>query len=108
MYYNRLFCDAIGANTEVKHPYKYGSKKSYIKVDCETKDYVYESGTDKKSSLDSIQQATFFSTLTKKKPAVVIFDTDGIYGKYETRIKASSEKVGIKFIWVKNESMGKN
>lgn len=108
LYYNNLFCESVGGNTEVKHSYQYGSKRSYIKVDCETKNFVYEGGIDKRSSLDSIQQAIFFSTLTKKKPAIVIFDTNGKYGKYERRIKASADKIGIKFIRVKYESMGKN
>ncbi len=108
LYYNKLFCDSLGGDTEVKHTYKYGTKKSFIKVDCETKDYVYEGGIDKRSSLDSIQQAIFFSTLTNKKPAIVIFDTDDKYGKYENRIKAAADKMGIKYIWVENESMGKN
>ena len=32
---------------------------------------------DKRSSLDSLQQALFFSVLTGKRPAVVISGTDG-------------------------------
>lgn len=53
-YYNDLFCTSLGGQREVKHDYKYGAKKSYVKVDCETVDYVYEGGMDKRSSLDSI------------------------------------------------------
>ena len=45
---------------------------------------------DKYSSLDSIQQALFFAFLTDKKPAVVIYDTDGIKGKIEYRMKKSA------------------
>lgn len=33
---------------------------------------VWEGGLDKRSSLDSIQQALFFSILTGKEPGVVI------------------------------------
>ncbi len=108
-YYNNLFCTSVGGQREVKHYYKYGSnKKSYIKVDCETTDYVYEGGMDKRSSLDSIQQAFFFSILTKKKPAIVVFDTDGRFGKYEHRLKLVSNRLGVKFNRIKNESLGKN
>ena len=63
-------------------------------------EYVIEGGLDKRSSLDSIQQAVFASTLTGKKPAVAIYDTNGTWGKYEHRIYSSAKKLGIKFFWV--------
>ncbi len=107
-YYNDLFCASLGGQREVRHYYKYGTKKSYIKVDCETKDYVYEGGLDKRSSLDSIQQVIFFSILTKKKPAVIVFDTDNQVGKYEHRIKLVANRLGVKFDRIKNESLGTN
>ena len=53
-----------------------------MKVDCETSTTVYEGGLDKRSSLDSLQQALFFSVLTGKRPAVVIYDTDGKEGQF--------------------------
>ena len=34
-------------------------------------------GLDRRSSLDSVQQALFYASLTGKMPAVVIYDTDG-------------------------------
>ena len=43
-----------------------------MEVDCETGTMVYEGGLDKRSSLDSVQQALFFSHVTGKRPAVVI------------------------------------
>ncbi|OIR23932.1 hypothetical protein BGC33_08625 [Bathymodiolus thermophilus thioautotrophic gill symbiont] len=97
-YYNNIFCDSLGGKRETKHYYKYSNKQSFIKIDCETESYVYEGGLDKRSSLDSIQQAIFFSILTSKKPAIVVFDTDNIYGKYEYRLKAVADKLKIKFI----------
>lgn len=97
-YYNNIFCDSLNGKRETKHYYKYSTKQSFIKIDCETESYVYEGGLDKRSSLDSIQQAMFFSILTNKKPAIVVFDTDNIYGKYEYRLKAVADKLKIKFI----------
>ena len=41
-------------------------------VDCETADVVYEGGLDRRSSLDSVQQALFAAAFTGKEPAVVI------------------------------------
>lgn len=94
-YYNDLFCDKVNGKREVRHYY---GKNAYILVDCETRNYVYEGGKDKRSSLDSVQQAVFASILTNKKPAIVIFDTNNKIGKYEHRIKSVADKLKIKFI----------
>ena len=59
--------------------------------------YVIEGGLDKRSSLDSVQQTLFASTLTGKKPVIVIYDTDGIEGRFEYRIKTVAKNLGIKF-----------
>lgn len=48
---------------------------------------------DRRSSLDSIQQALFFSYLTGKKPAVVIYDTDSKLGRFEYQIIKACEKM---------------
>ena len=92
--YNKIFCASVGGVTETRHRYP----KGHVKVDCETSDSVYEGGLDKRSSLDSLQQAVFFSVLTGKEPVVVIYDTDGKVGKYEYRIMKACEKVGVKFL----------
>ena len=55
--------------------------KRHGEDDIETASEVIEGGLDKRSSLDSIQQAIFASTLTGKKPAVAIYDSDGNWGK---------------------------
>ena len=62
---------------------------------------VYEGGLDKRSSLDSLQQALFFSSLTDKQPAVVIYDTDGHVGKYEHRIRVACEKANVRFLTIR-------
>ena len=95
--YNRIFCASVGGVTETRHRYP----KGYVKVDCETSDSVYEGGLDKRSSLDSLQQAVFFSVLTGKEPVVVIYDRDGKLGKYEYRIMKACEKVGVRFLRVR-------
>lgn len=98
-YYNQLFCESVGGKTETSHSYQYpDNKKSYVKIDCETETTVYEGGIDKRSSLDSIQQALFFSILTKKEPAVVIYDTDAKVGNYEYRIQSVCERAKIRYI----------
>lgn len=66
-------------------------------MDCETADTVYEMGLDKRSSLDSIQQAVFAAHLTGKRPAVVIFDTDNQEGIYEYRIRVVAETMGVRY-----------
>ena len=68
-------------------------------MDCETADTVYEGGLDKRSSLDSVQQALFFAALTGKEAAGVIYDTDGQVGKYEHRIRVACVMGGVVFIW---------
>ena len=96
--FNESLCHSLGGTTEVRHSYPYGDgQESFVVVDCETDGFVIEGGLDKRSSLDSLQQALFFSSLTGKKPAVVIYDTDGKIGKYEHRIRVSCEKAGVLF-----------
>ena len=73
-------------------------KTAYVRVDIETDLEVIEGGLDnKQGSLDSVQQALFFSYLTNKKAVVVIYDTDNRIGKYEHQIKKACQKVGIEF-----------
>ena len=98
--HNAAFCASVGGITEVRHGYTYPGGTGYVLVDCETADTVYEGGLDKRSSLDSVQQAIFFSVLTGKTPAVVVYDTDGVLGRFEYRIRVACEVVGVEFIRV--------
>ena len=96
--YNKIYCDSIGGQTEVRHDYTTDAgENGYVIVDCETDTEVIEGGLDKRSSLDSIQQALFFAFLTGKKPVIVIYDTDGIEGKIEYRIKIGAAHAGVGF-----------
>ena len=97
------FCAAVGGVTEVRHDYDHG----YIRTDCETTEHVIEAGLDKRSSLDSIQQAVFASTLTGKIPVVVIYDTDGKEGKWQFRIREAAEKLGVPYIVINAKDPGR-
>ena len=97
-YYNKFFCHKLKGKTESKHYYNYANHRSYILIDCETKTRVYEGGLDKRSSLDSVQQAIFAAFLTNKEAVVVIYDTDGKLGKYEHRIQTVAQNLGIRFL----------
>ena len=94
---NRLFCQSMGGQTETRHYYTFAGGRSYINVDCETAIMVYEGGLDKRSSLDSIQQAIFAGYITGKRPAVVIYDTDRREGQFEYRIKTVCQQVGVRY-----------
>ena len=103
-FYNMALARKLDGETEVTFEYEYGLKgntplTASIRIDIVTDEYVIEVGKDKRSSLDSIQQAVFASTLSGKKPAVAIYDTDGWWGKYEHRVLAAAKELDVKFIW---------
>ena len=91
------FCAVVSGKEQVRHYYDYPGGRGYIVVDCETDSHVWEGGLDKRSSLDSLQQAIFASALTGKEPAIVIFDRDGEIGKYEHRISVAAKAAGVRF-----------
>ena len=95
--YNRWFCTRVNGETATRHGYTSAGGRGYVEVDCETGTMVYEGGLDKRSSLDSVQQALFFSHVTGKRPAVVIYDTDGREGRYEYRIRVACRKAGVRY-----------
>ena len=90
-------CALFNGETDIRHGYTSAGGRSYVEVDCETGTMVYEGGLDKRSSLDSVQQALFFSHVTGKRPAVVIYDTDGREGWFEYRIRMACWKAGVRF-----------
>lgn len=95
---NDAFCASVGGRREVRHYYKDATgKRRYISVDCETATHVYEGGLEKRSSLDSVQQALFAAELTGKQPAVVIYDTDGVEGDIEHRIRTAAKRAAVKY-----------
>ena len=102
--FNIALAALLNGRTEVSFSYDYGKSgntplTASIRIDIVTNEYAIEGGLDKRTSLDSIQQAVFASTLSGKEPAVAVYDTDGLWGKYEQRIWAVANKLGIKFFW---------
>ncbi len=109
-FFNLRLANYLGGKTEVTYNYDYNingksPRLGSIRIDIVTDQYVIEGGLDKRSSLDSIQQAVFASTLTGKKPAVAIYDTNGSWGKYEHRIYSTAKELGIKFFWVSRDQV---
>ncbi|WP_099826172.1 hypothetical protein [Oceaniglobus indicus] len=93
-----VLCSLIlGGETEVSHPYSVGYDLHRIRVDCETPDAVIEVGLDKRSSLDSLQQALFAASLTGKRPVIAMIDTDGREGPFELRIRTAAEMAGVDY-----------
>ncbi len=96
--WNERQCAGVGGKTEVSHSFQWSGGTKSIRIDCETHNAVFEGGRDKRSSLDSsIQQAFFASSITGKKPVIVIFDSDGKVGQYEHRIARATLKAGVQY-----------
>ncbi|WP_264212448.1 hypothetical protein [Leisingera thetidis] len=95
-YYITLLCGALfGGTPETVHGFSYPGGAASIRVDCEGKNRVVEFGLDKRSSLDSIQQAMFAADVTGKEAVVVLIDTDGKMGRYEWRIARAANAAGV-------------
>jgi len=54
-----ILCAMLGGEPEVRHSYAIDGSEHYVRLDCETQTYAIEVGLDKRSSLDSVQQAEF-------------------------------------------------
>ena len=106
-YFNQQLAAHFGGQTEVIIDFNYNSegnapKQSSVRIDIVTDQYAIEGGLDKRSSLDSIQQAVFAASQLSLKPAVAIYDTDNSWGKYEHRIWTAAKELGVKYFWVSN------
>ena len=106
--YNRWFCTRVNGETATRHGYTSAGGRGYVEVDCETGTTVYEGGLDKRTSLDSVQQALFFSHVTGKRPAVVMYDTDGREGRYEYRIRVACRKAGVRYEVFRKRPVGRS
>ena len=62
-----VICAILNGETEVRHQYSIEQGSHYVQVDCETETHVIEVGLDKRSSLDSAQQAGFAGWVSGKK-----------------------------------------
>ena len=109
-YYNQQLATHFGGQTEVSIDFNYSfegnaTKQASVRIDIVTDQYAIEGGLDKRSSLDSIQQAVFAASQLGLKPAVAIYDTDGSWGKYEHRIWTAAKELDIKYFWVTNREV---
>lgn len=87
----------LGGAPEQPVPYNVGYDLHHIRVDCVTDTAVIEVGLDKRSSLDSVQQALFAAHLTGKAPQVILIDTDGREGPFELRVKIAAGAAGVAY-----------
>ncbi len=97
-YFTAILCSLLlGGEDEVRHPYNVGYDMHFIRVDCENDTHVLEVGLDKRSSLDSVQQALFAAHVTGKIPMVVMIDTDGREDRFEYRIRTAAQMAGVEY-----------
>lgn len=97
-HFTAILCSLLlSGEAEVRHNYDVGYEQGFIRVDCETPGAVLEVGLDKRSSLDSVQQALFAAHLTGKAPMVVMIDTDGHEDRYEFRIRTAARMAGVEY-----------
>ncbi len=95
-FYIALLCGALfGGRPEVVHDFTYPGGAASIRVDCENANRVVEFGLDKRSSLDSVQQALFAAEITGKEPVIVIIDRDREMGRFEWRIALAANAAGV-------------
>lgn len=94
-----ILCAMFMGEEEVRLDYALG----WIRMDCVTETHVIEVGLDSRSSLDSLQQATFAATLIDREPMVLIVDTDGRVGRYEYRIREAARASGVTYLNLKLE-----
>lgn len=92
-----IICEMLSGEPEVRRHYTIDQGSHYVRVDCETATHVIEVGLDKRSSLDSVQQAEFFGWITGKKPMVIIVDRDGIESEIEYQIETSARRFGVEY-----------
>lgn len=95
-YFIAALCGAMfGGTAETPHEFTYPSGAAAIRVDCETDTRVIEFGLDKRSSLDSLQQALFAAEVTGKEAVLVLIDRDQHMGRYEWRIARAANIAGV-------------
>ncbi len=92
-----MLCSFLGnSDTETRQYFDNQGDRRYVRVDCETENFVVEVGLDNTdSNRDSIHQAVFASIQTGKIPYVVLIDTDGEEGRFEQEMRRVTERLGI-------------
>lgn len=88
----------FGGEAEPRIPVTIHAAQSYIVPDCVTQGHAIEVGLDRRSSLDSLQQALFAAEMTDREPMIVLVDTDGGEDIYEFRIKTAARRAGVPYV----------
>lgn len=92
-----IVCAMLGGEPEVRHSYEIADGARYVRLDCETETHAIEVGLDKRSSLDSVQQAEFAAWLAGKEPMVILINRDGIEGAMEYRVETAARRLGVAY-----------
>ena len=92
-----ILCAMLGGEPEVRHSYVIEEAEHYVRLDCETETHAIEVGLDKRSSLDSVQQAEFAGWLAEKNPMVILIDSDGVEGTIEYRVRTAAKRLGVAY-----------
>jgi predicted RecB family endonuclease len=98
-----IICAMLGDEPEARHRHTIDAGYFDIIVDCETDTQVIEVGLDKRSSLDSVQQADFAGWITGKSPMVLLVDTDATEGRFEFRIRTAATRLGVTYETISDE-----
>lgn len=94
-----LCAGLLGGEAEVRVPYAIDAGEHHVRIDCLTDTDAIEVGLDnKRSSLDSVQQALFAADLTGRRPVVVLIDTDGQEDAMQYRIERAARRSDVRFI----------
>lgn len=98
VYLTAFLCAMLGGEAEVPYSYSIAEGRREIRVDCETPTQVIEVGMDgKRSSFDSVVQASVAAHLTGKAPMIVIIDTNGVEDGEEWQIETAARASGIAY-----------
>ena len=88
----------LGGETELRLPYRLNDSAHYVRVDCVTDTHAIEIGLDnRRSSLDSLQQALFYGALLDRAPMVILIDTDGREDPTEFQVETAARATGVSY-----------
>ncbi|MEM9319197.1 MAG: hypothetical protein AAGA70_09345 [Pseudomonadota bacterium] len=88
----------LGGTPEVRTPYQINDGDHYIRIDCLTDSHAVEIGLDdRRSSLDSVHQASFAARLTGRAPMVVMVDTNGVEEAIEYQVETVARDMGVDY-----------
>ncbi|MCV2876570.1 hypothetical protein OE810_09925 [Rhodobacteraceae bacterium XHP0102] len=88
----------LGGTPELRVPYALADSAHHVFVDCVTDTHAIEIGLDdRRSSLDSLQQALFYAALLERQPMVILVDTDGREDATEYQVETAARTTGVEY-----------